>query len=213
MVFNSKQKKQMWVSIGVMVLALITLVVCVVAWFINNNNAQVKELEPVVDRRVYELVKQPDLIDFPCATKILDTDITADIFNSRCAVVTEYVISGKGSVHTTVNCSESPGMIGYVWKGENSNYYEEIFDRLKKLGHTEAEIRAFSFEKLYDEIQELNDFSGGQDVVDEETGLTNTSVTVVYWVEYGEVGNDLQQDGYVLKNYQATLGFYASRTE
>ncbi len=199
MALSKKNKKQLLVSISIMVLALVTLVAGVVAWFSTRNTAEVENIVMRVERKALNLVRKPTLIEFPCATKLLDPDITADIFNQRCAVVKEYEISGVGDLHTTVDCSSSPGMIGYVWKGENTNYYEEITDRLDELGVTIS-----NFNDLYNAIGILNDFRGGQQ---NEQG--NMVITVVYWVEYGEVENVLNTDGYTSLDYKAYLTFVA----
>jgi len=200
---SKKNKKQLFVSISVMVLALITLVAGVVAWFSTRNEANVENVTLRVERKALELVRKPELIEFPCATKLLDMDAT--IFNERSIVVKEYEIAGVGQLHTTVDCSKSDGMIGYVWKGENDNYYEEIIDRLKELKGTEnLNDKIKNFDDLYTAIAQLNDCRAG-----ETNDAGNTVVTVVYWVEYDEIENVLNTDGYTSLDYNAFLTFVA----
>ncbi len=194
MELSKKQRRQLIVNMVLMVLALAALVACVVAWFSARRQADVNTLTMTVERVHLELKSEITLIEFPCATKIIDKETTPQMFDVECAVPKVYTISEAGKLAVSVDySSSSAGMLGYVCDSVNTtNYYEEIKADLKQYGNLDLDSQQPTFQQLRTAIAKVN----ARDRFGETNDNGDTDIKIVYWVEYDEIDDKLNLDSY-----------------
>lgn len=215
---DKKLKIKWLVNVVLLVFSLLTLVFAVVAWFSNNQHADVQDLHLTVERTQLDLTNTVTWIDVPCATKVWDPETTKDAFNTYCAVKKEYIIGGEGQLSVDVDCSASQGLLGLVFDDDTAakytqngttDYYNMIKDNIRSVS---SNYSYTDFASLKSVVNTYNSQHRFGTTVDGDTKLY-----VVYWAEYDGMPQDFRDDLYTdtdssyweSSGWKATLTFVA----
>ncbi len=191
---DRKMKIQWIVNIVLLVFTLLTLIVAVMAWFADNRQADVDNIQLTVTRKDLK-IQEVTTIEFPYATKITDPSSESSFMNGA-AVIKEYVIDGQGKLSVSVDCQQS-GMLAYVFDDNDTVDYDVIRDALKgQLGENTA---TWTYEAMTEALNDINRRKNYGIFTDEGDG-GDTHVKILYWVEYDAVKEQLESDDYVELN-------------
>lgn len=200
-----KTRKRLTAHTVLMIFTLFTLAVSVVAWFINSQRAQISTLQMQVDQK--ELVQVDTITDIKFYTSTKITDTTAALFNTDLTgcVVKTYELQGEVDVTAAVTCT-GEGMLAYVCHDDDSaDYYSEIVEKLNaKLGSDKSK---WTHAKIQNALKDINKHK-----VTTRNAAGNTTVKIVYWVEYEEAKTLLNNASYWASpagKYKATITFTA----
>ena len=204
---KSKTKKRLTAHTMLMIFILFALACSVTAWFVNSKVAKISTLQAQVENRNLVLSSEITNIQFLTSTKINDTTKTLfNTANTGCVVKT-YTLQGAINVTATVECT-GPGMLAYVCYDGETDYYTKIISRLKtELGSTTS---SWTYSGIQNALKKINNHK-----VSARDSNGNTTVKVVYWVEYEQAKSLLNQSSYwdsttdSSNPYQATITFTA----
>lgn len=200
-----KTKKRLTAHTLLMIFTLFTLGCSVVAWFVNVQKAEISTLQMQVDKKELVQMNQVTDIRFYTSTNIADT--TDTLFNAEYTgcVVKTYELQGAVDVVTAVACT-GEGMLAYVcYDDDTTDYYSEIHEKLvAKLGNDKSQ---WTFDKIRSALKEVNKHK-----VTTRNSSGNTTVKIVYWVEYDEAETLLNSALYWTSSddqYKANITFTA----